>query len=79
MHDGGSAPPAGTPRRAIGLGGAALVVSASVLASRLLGLLRESLLAALLGVSAEGDVYRYAFLLPDLINYLLAGGFLSLT
>jgi putative peptidoglycan lipid II flippase len=66
-------------RRALGLGGAALVVSASVLASRLLGLLRETLLAALLGVSAEGDLYRYAFLIPDLINYLLAGGFLSIT
>jgi len=63
----------------LGLGGAALVVSASVLASRLLGLLRETLLAALLGVTAEGDVYRYAFLIPDLINYLLAGGFLSIT
>ena len=55
------------------------MVSASVLASRLLGLLRETLLAALLGVTAEGDVYRYAFLIPDLINYLLAGGFLSIT
>ena len=50
-----------------------------MLASRLLGLLRETLLAALLGVSAEGDLYRYAFLIPDLINYLLAGGFLSIT
>lgn len=55
------------------------MVGASVLASRLLGLLRETLLAALLGVSAEGDLYRYAFLIPDLINYLLAGGFLSIT
>jgi putative peptidoglycan lipid II flippase len=66
-------------RRSIGLGGAALLVSASVLASRLLGLLRETLLAALLGVSVEGDLYRNAFLIPDLINYLLAGGFLSIT
>jgi putative peptidoglycan lipid II flippase len=66
-------------RKPLGLGGAALVVSASVLASRLLGLLRETLLAALLGVTAESDVYRYAFLIPDLINYLLAGGFLSIT
>jgi putative peptidoglycan lipid II flippase len=69
----------GSPRKTLGLGGAALVVSASVLASRLLGLLRETLLAALLGVTAESDVYRYAFLIPDLINYLLAGGFLSIT
>ncbi len=69
----------GGSRKPLGLGGAALVVSASVLASRLLGLLRETLLAALLGVTAESDVYRYAFLIPDLINYLLAGGFLSIT
>lgn len=68
-----------TRRSTLGMGGAAVVVSVSILASRLLGLLRETLLAALLGVSAEGDVYRDAFLLPDLLNYLLAGGFLSIT
>jgi putative peptidoglycan lipid II flippase len=61
------------------MGGAALVVSASILVSRLLGMLRETALAALLGVSDQGDVYRDAFLLPDLLNYLLAGGFLSIT
>jgi putative peptidoglycan lipid II flippase len=61
------------------MGTAALVVSGSVLASRLLGLGRESLLAAMLGVSAEGDIYRDAFVIPDLLNYLLAGGFLSIT
>jgi putative peptidoglycan lipid II flippase len=61
------------------MGAAAAVVSASVLASRLLGLLRDTLLAALLGVTTTGDVYRNAFVLPDLINYLLAGGFLSIT
>jgi putative peptidoglycan lipid II flippase len=37
------------------------------------------LLAATLGLSAEGDVYRDAFVVPDLLNYLLAGGFLSIT
>jgi putative peptidoglycan lipid II flippase len=68
-----------TSRKTLTMGGAALVVSASVLVSRLLGLLRETLLAALLGVTAAGDVYRNAFLLPDLLNYLLAGGFLSIT
>ncbi|MDP3983458.1 MAG: murein biosynthesis integral membrane protein MurJ, partial [Acidimicrobiia bacterium] len=69
-----------TPRRrTLGMGGAAAVVSLSILASRLLGLLRETTLAALLGVSAAGDVYRDAFVIPDLLNYLLAGGFLSIT
>lgn len=68
-----------TSRRPLSMGGAALVVSLSILASRVLGLLRETLLAALLGVSAAGDAYRNAFLLPDFLNYLLAGGFLSIT
>lgn len=66
-------------RRTLGLGTAALVVSGSILLSRILGLLRETVLAALLGVSTEGDLYRDAFVVPDLLNYLLAGGFLSIT
>ena len=66
-------------RRPLGLGGAALIVSGSVLISRVLGLGRETLLAALLGVSEEGDLYRFAFVVPDFLNYLLAGGFLSIT
>ncbi len=66
-------------QRPVGVGTAAAIVSGSVILSRLLGLGRETLLAALLGVTAEGDLYRYAFLLPDLLNYLLAGGFLSIT
>jgi putative peptidoglycan lipid II flippase len=61
------------------MGGAALIVSGSVLISRLLGLGRETLLAALLGVTEEGDLYRFAFVVPDFLNYLLAGGFLSIT
>ncbi len=61
------------------MGTAALVVSAGVLLSRVLGLARETMLAALIGVNAVGDVYRVAFLIPDLLNYLLAGGFLTIT
>ena len=61
------------------MGAAAAVISASVLLSRLLGLGREALLAALIGVNAEGDLYRQAFLIPDFLNYLLAGAFLTIT
>jgi putative peptidoglycan lipid II flippase len=61
------------------MGAAAAIVSASVLLSRLLGLLREALLASLIGVNTEGDLYRQAFTLPDLLNYLLAGAFLTIT
>jgi putative peptidoglycan lipid II flippase len=65
--------------RPLKMGAAAAVVSASVLVSRLLGLGREALLAALIGVNAEGDLYRQAFLIPDFLNYLLAGAFLTIT
>ena len=65
--------------KAMGMGKAALVVSAGVLLSRILGLGRETMLAALIGVNAVGDVYRAAFLVPDVLNYLLAGGYLTIT
>lgn len=61
------------------MGTAAAVVAASVLASRLLGLGRDALLAGLIGADAETDLYFAAFLVPDLLNYLLAGAFLTIT
>lgn len=65
--------------RPLKMGAAAAVVSASILVSRLLGLGREALLAALIGVNTEGDLYRDAFLIPDFLNYLLAGAYLTIT
>jgi putative peptidoglycan lipid II flippase len=61
------------------MGTAAAVVSASVLLSRLLGLGRDALLATLIGVDAEADLYFDAFLVPDMLNYLLAGAYLTIT
>ena len=61
------------------MGRAALVVSAGVLLSRVLGLLREVVLADLIGANAAGDAYRIAFIIPDFLNYLLAGGYLAIT
>ncbi len=53
-----------------------LALSAALLIGRLLGFLREVLLAARLGVSAEADVAVLILTLPDfLIAILLAGGF----
>jgi putative peptidoglycan lipid II flippase len=65
--------------RPLKMGAAAAVVSASILISRLLGLGREALLATLIGVNTEGDLYRAAFLIPDFLNYLLAGAYLTIT
>lgn len=61
------------------MGTAAAIVAASVLLSRVLGLLRDALLATLIGASAEADLYFDAFLVPDMLNYLLAGAYLTIT
>ncbi len=65
--------------RPLRMGTAAAVVSGSVLLSRILGLGREALLASLIGLNAEGDLYRLAFSIPDFLNYLLAGAYLTIT
>jgi putative peptidoglycan lipid II flippase len=59
------------------LGAAALLLAASVLLSRVLGYAREALLAYRVGAGAATDAYYAAFQIPDLLNYLLAGGALS--
>lgn len=65
--------------RPLRMGTAAAVISGSVLLSRLLGLGREALLAGLIGVNAETDLYKQAFTIPDLLSYLLAGAYLTIT
>lgn len=61
------------------MGRAALVVSGGILASRLLGFLREVVLAALLGRTIEADLYQAAFAIPDYLFFLMAGGYLAIT
>lgn len=61
------------------LGRAALVVSGGILLSRLLGFLREVVLAALLGRTIEADLYQAAFAIPDFLFFLMAGGYLAIT
>lgn len=61
------------------LGLAAVIVSAGVLLSRILGLIRNIIVANILGADAVSDTYVAAFKIPDFTNYLLAGGFLSIT
>lgn len=50
---------------------------AANLISRLLGFVRESLMAGLFGKTAPTDAYNTAFILPDLLYWLLVGGILS--
>ncbi|MCA9537791.1 MAG: murein biosynthesis integral membrane protein MurJ [Myxococcales bacterium] len=63
-------------RRVIGV--ASLIYGVSILLSRLVGLIRESVIGRTLGDGPEADVYWTAFVLPDFLNYLLAGGVLSI-
>lgn len=65
--------------RSAGLGRAAAIVSAGILLSRLLGVVREQVIAALLGVSVDTDLYVQAFAIPDYLFFLVAGGFLAIT
>lgn len=60
------------------VGAAAVLLASSVLLSRVLGYLREALLAYRAGASAATDAYYAAFQIPDLLNHLLAGGALSI-
>jgi len=61
------------------MGRAALVVSGGILFSRVLGFVREMVLAALLGRTIEADLYQAAFTIPDFLFFLMAGGYLTLT
>jgi putative peptidoglycan lipid II flippase len=55
------------------------IVMASVLLSRVLGFFRDWTLAHQMGSNAVTDAYNAAFTLPDFLNYLIAGGSLSVT
>ena len=48
-----------------------------VLLSRVLGVVREMVLAALVGQNATTDIYKRAFAVPDMLYLLVAGGALS--
>ncbi|OLN30502.1 murein biosynthesis integral membrane protein MurJ [Desulfosporosinus metallidurans] len=56
---------------------AAGFLMAAQLASRILGFLRESLMAGFFGQGSTTDAYNTAFVLPDLLYWLLVGGVLS--
>lgn len=55
-----------------------MLLGSSVLLSRVLGYVREMVLAYRSGASASTDAFYAAFQLPDLLNYFLAGGALSI-
>jgi putative peptidoglycan lipid II flippase len=58
---------------------ASVIMMTSVLLSRIMGLVREQVLARYFGTSPEMNAYVASFLIPEILNHLLAGGFLSIT
>lgn len=58
---------------------AAAIMVGSVFLSRVMGLVREQVLAVYGGTSFEIDAYVTSFFIPELLNHFLAGGFLSVT
>ena len=59
------------------IGRATLILTVAFVASRVLGLLRTSMFAFVFGTSVTSDAYVQAFLVPDLIFNIVAGGALS--
>ncbi len=61
------------------MGRAAVLVGTGILISRLLGFVRNSVLLGVLGLSGEADLYNAAFVIPDYLFFLMAGGYLTIT
>ena len=59
------------------IAGAAGIMMVAILLSRILGLVRESIVTHYFGQTVQTDVYQAAFTLPDLLFFLIAGGALS--
>jgi putative peptidoglycan lipid II flippase len=58
---------------------ATLLMTVAVFASRIIGYLREAFIAARFGANGATDAFYAAFTFPDFLNYLVAGGTLSIT
>ena len=70
-------PPSRSLHKKVGI--ASVIMMLSVLASRLIGLLREVVIASIGGASGEVDAYQVAFIVPEILNHIVASGFLSVT
>ncbi len=58
---------------------ATIFLTAFALLSRVIGLIRDKYIAYTFGAGPGTDAYNVAFVLPDLINYLLVGGAASIS
>ncbi len=58
---------------------ASIIMMSSVFLSRVIGIFREAVIAHIGGATGEVDAYLVAFLIPDVLNHIVASGFLSIT
>ncbi len=61
------------------IGIASLIMMFSVFLSRIIGLFREMVVAHIGGAGGAVDAYQIAFIIPEILNHISAGGFLSVT
>lgn len=61
------------------IGIASFIMMASVFMSRIIGLLREMAIAYSGGAEGGVDAYQVAFIIPEILNHIVASGFLSVT
>jgi len=61
------------------VGIASMIMMGSVFLSRVIGLFREMVIAYAGGAGAAVDAYQVAFVLPEILNHIVASGFLSVT
>jgi putative peptidoglycan lipid II flippase len=61
------------------VGIASIIMMTSVFLSRFMGLFREMIIAFIGGASNEVDAYQAAFVIPEILNHMVASGFLSVT
>jgi len=61
------------------VGLASAIMMGSVFLSRAIGLLREMTIAYAAGAGREVDAYQVAFIIPEILNHVVATGFLSVT
>jgi len=76
---GPAAPPPGGGKKPLGIAGATGLMMATVLLSRILGVLRDAIISHYFGRGPQTDAYQAAFTVPDLLFYLLQSGALSST
>ena len=56
-----------------------MIMMTSVFLSRVIGLFREMVIAHFGGAGGPVDAYQVAFVIPDILNHVVASGFMSVT